>query len=94
MFKPIRDNLLVKVIEKENKVGSILLTTEPETNFLDGIVKASGPGRSNGKGGFEYMDVGEGNKICFPRYAGQKIVMDEEEFILINIADVCGVYYD
>lgn len=94
MFHPTRDNLLVKVIEKENKIGSILLTTEPESNFLDGVVKVTGPGKMDEKGSYERMDIGQGDKICFPRYAGQRIVLDDEEFILINIADVCGVYFD
>ncbi len=94
MFHPTRDNLLVKVIEKENKIGSILLTTEPETNFLDAVVKSAGPGKPNEKGGYEPMDIKAGDKVCFAKYQGQKIVIDQEEFLLVNAKDICGVYYD
>jgi chaperonin GroES len=83
-FKPLRNRVLLKKIEAEEKTsGGIILTEENIKIPWKGEVVAVGEGKLLDNGEHYPMSVKVGNIVLFGREAGDAIELDGEKFIII-----------
>jgi chaperonin GroES len=91
-IRPLSDRVVVKPQPKEEvtKSGIVLPDTAKEKP-MEGTILAVGPGRRNDKGEIVPMDVAEGDKILFAKYAGTEWKHDNEDLLLISEKDILAV---
>jgi len=91
-IKPLGDRVLVKPLEeKEVKKGGIIIPDSAKEKPQEGKVVAVGPGKRDENGHRVPLDVKEGNKILFSKYAGTEIKIDGEEHIFMREDDILAV---
>ena len=65
-------------------VASATAGQNPST--VDAVVIAVGPGKEN-----ESMQVKEGDKVIYSKYAGTEVKIGEEEYIIVSQSDIIAV---
>ena len=95
-FQPLRDNLLVKMMDKEEtSKGGIVLPDKAQENQYKGIVLKTGPGKSTDEGGIRPMHVKVGDAVVFQTYRGNhngtQIDIDGVKYIVIPENEILGV---
>ena len=88
-LKPLGDRVVVKPIIKEEvtKSGIVLPDTAKEKP-QEGEIVAVGPGRVDENGKRVSMEVKEGEKVIYAKYAGTEIKVDEEEYLILRESDI------
>lgn len=88
-IKPLGDRIVVKAIVKEEvtKSGIVLPDTAKEKP-QEGEVLAVGPGRLDDNGKRIAMEIKEGDRVIYAKYAGTEIKMDEEEYLILSERDI------
>ena len=84
---PLGDRVVLKqlVAEETTKSGIVLPGTEKEKPQQAEVV-AVGPGTEKVK-----MEVKEGDKVIYSKYAGTEVKADDENFIIVSQSDVLAV---
>ena len=84
---PLGDRVVLKqlVAEETTKSGIVLPGTEKEKPQQAEVV-AVGPGTEKVK-----MEVKEGDKVIYSKYAGTEVKADEESFIIVSQSDVLAI---
>jgi len=91
-FKPLRDRVFVKFSSEEEKTaGGLFIPDTAKEKPQKGTVIAIGPGKITDDGKRQSMDVKVGNIILFDKYAGSKIRMDDEDYLIIRDEDILGI---
>jgi chaperonin GroES len=72
------------------KSGIVLPDTAKERP-QEGTVLSVGPGRTLDDGSREPMEVSEGQKVLFQKYAGTEFKLDEEELLILSQKDILAV---
>lgn len=89
--KPLADRVIVKPIEVEEKTKSgIVLPDTAKEKPQEGEVVAVGPGRYE-DGKLIPMNVKQGDRVLFAKYAGTEIKMDGEEYLIMRESDILGI---
>jgi chaperonin GroES len=83
-LKPLGDRLVVEPIEQEETTaGGILLPETAKEKPQEGKVVAVGPGRLDENGNRVKMEVKEGDRVLYAKYAGTEIKLEGEDKVLI-----------
>ncbi len=91
-FRPLHDRVLVRRAEAETKTaGGIIIPGTAEEKPSEGEIVAVGNGYVNDNGDVRSLDVKEGDKIIFSKWAGTEITIDGEELMVMKESDVIGV---
>lgn len=91
-MQPLYSNILVKQDEgKKQTEGGIIIPDKQEEVPLTGVVIAKGDGYVGDDGAVRPLAVQKGDRIIFGKYAGTKIEINEEKFLVMDEADVYGV---
>ena len=91
-LKPLGDRLVVKPSEQEEQTASgIFLPETAKEKPQQGTVVAVGPGIRKDDGERVALDVAEGNKVLYARYAGTTIKVDGEEILILKESDVLAI---
>ena len=89
---PLHDRILVRRIDEGETVrGGIIIPDTAKEKPQEGEVIAVGAGKKNDKGERQPVDVKEGDRILFGKYAGNEIKIDGEEFLIIREEEVLGI---
>jgi len=89
---PLHDRILVRRIDEGETVrGGIIIPDTAKEKPQKGEVIAVGSGKKNDKGERQPVDVKEGDRILFGKYAGNEIKIDNEEFLIIREEEVLGI---
>ena len=91
-LKPLFDKVVIKQEElKETSPGGIILTGNAKEKPVMATVIAVGPGGIvDGKE--IKMEVKEGDKILYSKYAGTEVKLDDDqEYIIVKQSDVLAV---
>ena len=92
-FKPLHDRVVVKRSEEEQKTkGGIIIPDTAKEKPLEGVVVAVGSGKALKNGKTVPLDVKEGDKVLFGKYAGTEVKVDGEELVLLREDDVLAVF--
>jgi chaperonin GroES len=83
-LKPLADRLIVEPIEQEETTASgIILPETAKEKPQEGKVLAVGPGRRDEEGKPIPIDVQEGDRVLYAKYAGTEVKLEPEKKVLI-----------
>lgn len=88
---PLSDRVVLKQLEAEETTKSgIILTGAAQEKPQDAEVVAVGPGGVvDGKE--VKMQVKEGQKVIYSKYAGTEVKLDGKEYIIVKQSDILAV---
>ena len=88
---PLSDRVVLKQLEAEETTKSgIILTSAAQEKPQDAEVVAVGPGGVvDGKE--VKMQVKEGQKVIYSKYAGTEVKLDGEEYIIVKQSDILAI---
>lgn len=90
--RPLSDRLVVRrVLETEKTAGGIIIPDSAKERPLEGEVIAVGAGKRTDDGKVVPLDVKEGDRILFGKYAGTEIKVDGVEHLILREDEVLGV---
>src|SRR6266498_5043343 len=92
-LKPLGSRVVVRPLEREEMTKSgIVLPDTAKEKPQEGKVLAVGPGdRHPDTGDRIAVELKEGDRILFQKYAGTEFKLDEEELLIISEKDVLAV---
>jgi chaperonin GroES len=83
-LKPLGDRVVVEPIEQEETTASgIILPETAKEKPQEGKVLAVGPGRKDDDGKPIPMDVKEGDRVLYAKYAGTEVKLESDKKVLI-----------
>ena len=88
---PLSDRVVLKQLEAEEKTKSgIILASAAQEKPQEAEVIAVGPG-GNVDGKDVTMQVKEGQKVIYSKYAGTEVKLDGTEYIIVRQNDILAV---
>jgi len=91
-LKPLRDRLIVKPDESEDKTKSgIVLPDSAKEEPQEGKVVAVGSGALDRDGKKIPMEVKVGDKVIVPKYGANKVKVEGDEYLILREEDVLAV---
>ncbi|MDN4608414.1 co-chaperone GroES [Sporosarcina thermotolerans] len=92
MLKPLGDRIVIELIEAEEKTSSgIVLPDSAKEKPQEGKVVAAGTGRVLENGQRVDLEVKEGDRIIFSKYAGTEVKYEGNEYLILRESDVLAV---
>jgi len=90
-IKPLADRVVIKMCEAEETTKSgIILTNAAKEKPQVAEVLEVGPG-GNVDGKEIIMNVAKGDKVLVSEYAGTKVKLDGEEYIIVRQNDILAI---
>jgi chaperonin GroES len=90
--KPLHDRVIVKRIEEEEKTkGGIIIPDTAKEKPIQGRVIAAGKGKVTDDGKVLPLEVKEGDKVLFGKYAGTEVKIDGEEHLIMREDDILAI---
>jgi chaperonin GroES len=91
-LRPLGDRVVIRPLAREEvtKSGIVLPDTAKEKP-QQGEVLAVGPGRVLDNGDRVNMDVKNGDRVLFAKYAGTEFKLEEEELLILSEKDILAV---
>jgi chaperonin GroES len=91
-IRPLQDRLIVERIESEEKTaGGLYIPDSAKEKPQQGRVLAVGKGKVREDGKVQPLDLKEGDKILFGKYAGTEIKIEGDDYLIMREDDVLGV---
>ena len=91
-IKPLNDRVLIVRIEgDETTSGGIIIPDSAKEKPQEGKVIAAGPGRLTEEGTLIPMQVKEGDKVLFGKYAGSEMKLDGVEHLIMREDDILAI---
>jgi len=91
-IKPLNDRILVKRLEEESKTkGGIIIPDSAKEKPAQGEVVAVGDGKMGDDGKRIALQVKQGDRVLFAKYAGTEVKIDEEEHLVMREDDILGI---
>src|SRR5438270_13386909 len=91
-FTPLHDRILVRRIEEgETTRGGIIIPDSAKDKPQEGEVVSTGKGKINEDGKVFPLDVKEGDRVLFGKYAGTEIKIDGEDYLIMKEEEVLGI---
>ncbi|EGO64276.1 co-chaperone GroES [Acetonema longum] len=92
MIKPLGDRVVIKALEREEKTKSgIVLPDTAKEKPQEGKIVAVGTGKVLENGTRVALDVKEGDKVIFSKYAGTEVKIDGVEYLILSERDVLAI---
>ncbi|MCL2572627.1 MAG: co-chaperone GroES [Defluviitaleaceae bacterium] len=90
-LKPLGDRVVIKQLEAEETTKSgIVLPSQAKEKPQQAQVVAVGPGGViDGKE--IKMEVKEGDKVIYSKYAGTEVKMGDDEYIIVRQSDILAI---
>jgi len=91
-LKPLGSRVVVKPLEREEMTKSgIVLPDTAKEKPQEGKVLAVGPGDRDEDGKRIPVELKEGDKVLFQKYAGTEFKIDDEELLIISEKDILAI---
>ncbi len=91
-FRPLHDRVLVRRAEAETKTaGGIIIPGTAEEKPSEGEIIATGSGYVNDDGKVRALDVKEGDRVIFSKWAGTEVTIDGEDLMVMKESDIIGI---
>jgi chaperonin GroES len=91
-LKPLADRLVVEPTEREEMTASGIYVPETaKEKPQEGKVVAVGPGRKDDEGKRIPMDVGEGDRVLYAKYAGTEVKLEDKKYLILKESDVLAI---
>jgi chaperonin GroES len=90
-FKPLRDRVLVRRIEKDEKTaGGIIIPDSAKEKPIEAEVLSAGPGALDDAGKLIPIAVKAGDIVLFAKWSGTEVKVDGEELLILKESDILG----
>lgn len=91
-FTPLRDRVLVRRIEKDEKTaGGIIIPDTAKEKPIEAEILAVGPGAIDDSGKVHPMAVKVGDIVVFAKWSGTEVKIDGEDLLILKEADILGI---
>lgn len=91
-FRPLHDRVLVKRIEQDNKTaGGIIIPDTAKEKPVEGEILACGTGLRAEDGNVVPLDVKQGDRVLFTKWAGTEVTIDGQELLVMKESDIVGI---
>ncbi len=91
-LRPLGDRVIVEPSEgDEVTAGGILLPETAKEKPQQGTIIASGPGRRDDAGKLVELDVKNGDKVLYAKYAGTEIKIGGVKYLILKESDILAV---
>ena len=91
-IKPLGDRVVVEPIEREETTASGLVLPETaKEKPQEGKVIAAGPGRLSDDGTRVPMDVKEGDRVLYAKYAGTEFKLNDKKYLILGEKDILAI---
>ena len=91
-IKPLQDRVIIRRIEEGEQIrGGIIIPDSAKEKPQEGEVIAVGEGKKLDNGERVPLDIKEGDRVLFGKYAGTEIKLDGEEYLIMREDDILGV---
>jgi chaperonin GroES len=92
-IRPLHDRVIVKrVEEKEVMKGGIIIPDTAKEKPMEGEVVAVGPGKITEDGKRTALDVKDGDRVLFGKYAGTEIKIDEQDYVIMREEEILAIF--
>jgi len=89
---PLHDRVVIRRIEEQETVrGGIIIPDSAKEKPQEGEVIAVGKGKSNDEGKVFPLDVKEGDRVLFGKYAGTEITIDGDQLLILREEEILGI---
>jgi chaperonin GroES len=90
--RPLHDRVIVKRVEEEETTkGGIIIPDTAKEKPIEGKIVAVGKGKILENGKKQPLEVREGDKVLFGKYAGTDIKIDGEEHLIMREDDIIAI---
>jgi chaperonin GroES len=90
--RPLHDRLIVQRLEEEEKTkGGIIIPDTAKEKPIEGKVIAVGAGKVMENGKRMPVQVKEGDRILFGKYAGTDIKIEGEDHLIMKEDDIIAI---
>lgn len=91
-LKPLADRLVVEPIERDEVTASGIYVPETaKEKPQEGRVVAAGPGRKDDEGKRIPMEVAEGDRVLYAKYAGTEIKLEDKKYLILKESDILAL---
>lgn len=91
-FTPLHDRVVVRRVEEaETTRGGIIIPETAKDKPQEGEVIAVGKGKISEEGKVRPLDVKDGDRVLFGKYAGTEIKIDGDEFLIMREEEILGI---
>jgi chaperonin GroES len=91
-LRPLADRLVVEPAEREEVTASGIYVPETaKEKPQEGKVIAAGPGCKDDQGERIPMDVEEGDRVLYAKYAGTEIKLEDKKYLILKESDVLAI---
>lgn len=92
LLKPLGDRVVIELVQSEEKTASgIVLPDTAKEKPQEGKVVAAGTGRVLDSGERVALEVAEGDRIIFSKYAGTEVKFEGKEYLILRENDILAV---
>lgn len=90
--KPLGDRLLIRPEDREATTASgLVLPDTAKEKPQEGTVIAAGEGRVTDDGKTVPLEINEGDKVLYAKYAGTELRLDDEDLLIVSERDVLAI---
>lgn len=91
-IRPLHDRIIVERLEEETMTAAgIIIPDSAKEKPQQGKVIAVGKGKVTEDGKVLPLDVKEGDRVLFGKYAGTEVKLDGKEYLMMREDDILGV---
>ena len=94
-LKPLADRIVVKPSEAEERTKSgLVLPDTAKEKPQEGKVIAVGSGRLLDEGAVKSLEVKNGDRVLYGKYAGTEVSVEGEDYLILREEDILAVVKD
>lgn len=91
-LKPLNDRVVVKRLEEEERTaGGIIIPDTAKEKPIQGEIIAVGSGKLMEDGTRRPLDVKEGDRVLFSKYAGTDVKVEGDELLIMREDDILAI---
>ena len=88
-IKPLEDRVVIRPLEGEEVTASgLVIPDTAKEKPQEGEVVATGPGRLDDNGKRVPMEVADGDRVLYSKYAGTEVKLDGDELLVVSSRDI------
>jgi chaperonin GroES len=91
-IRPLQDRVIIRRIDEGEQIrGGIIIPDTAKEKPQEGEVIAVGAGKKLDSGERVALDVKEGDRVLFGKYAGTEVKLDDQDYLIMREDDILGV---
>ena len=91
-LRPLGDRVVIQPTPREDMTKSgIVLPDTAKEKPQEGVILAIGPGRTLDDGKREPIDVREGQKVLYAKYAGTEFKVEDQDLLILSQKDILAI---